>query len=94
LPSANFAAAVTMTSTLVLYFLSGLFAPRRHIPDTMHTIAGLFPVKPLFEAFVVVYDPATAGAGFFWRDIAVLAAWGIGGLLLGLRFFRWMSSSG
>jgi ABC-2 type transport system permease protein len=86
--------AVTMTSTLVLYFLSGLFAREDNIPDTMRTIAGLFPVKPLFEALVVVYDPATAGAGFFWRDIAVLAAWGIGGLFIGLRFFRWIPSTG
>jgi ABC-2 type transport system permease protein len=94
LPTANFAAAVTMTSTLVLYFLSGLFAREDNIPDTMRTIAGLFPVKPLFEALVVVYDPATAGAGFFWRDLAVLAAWGVGGLILGLRFFRWTPSTG
>jgi ABC-2 type transport system permease protein len=94
LPTANFAAAVTMTSTLVLYFLSGLFAREDNIPDTMRTIAGLFPVKPLFEALVVVYDPATAGAGFFWRDMAVLTAWGIGGLILGLRFFRWTPSAG
>jgi ABC-2 type transport system permease protein len=94
LPTANFAAAVTMTSTLVLYFLSGLFACEDNIPDTMRTIAGLFPVKPLFEALVVVYDPATAGDGFFWRDLAVLAAWGVGGLILGLRFFRWTPSTG
>ena len=94
LPTANFAAAVTMTSTLVLYFLSGLFAREDNIGDTLRTIAGLFPVKPLFEALVVVYDPATTGAGFYWRDLAVLAAWGIGGLILGLRFFRWTPSTG
>jgi ABC-2 type transport system permease protein len=94
LPSANFAAAVTMTSTLVLYFLSGLFAREDNIPDTMRTAAGLFPVKPLFEALLVAYDPATTGTGFFWRDLAVLAAWGIAGLVLGLRFFRWSPATG
>jgi len=94
LPTANSAAALTMTSAWILYFLSGLLAREDNIPDTLRTIAGLFPVKPLFEALVVVYDPATAGAGFFWRDIAVLAAWGIGGLLVGLRFFRWTPSTG
>ena len=94
LPSASVAAAVTMTATLVLYFLSGLFAREDNIPDTARAIAGLFPVKPLFEALVVAYDPATAGTGFFWRDIAVLAAWGIAGLILGVRFFRWTPSTG
>jgi ABC-2 type transport system permease protein len=94
LPSANVAAAVTMSATLVLYFLSGLFAREDNIPDALRTIAGLFPVKPLFEALVVAYDPATSGSGFFWRDLAVLAAWGIAGLVLGLRFFRWTPSTG
>jgi ABC-2 type transport system permease protein len=83
-----------MTSTLVLYFLSGLFAREDNIPDTMRTAAGLFPVKPLFEALLVAYDPATTGTGFFWRDLAVLAAWGIAGLVLGLRFFRWSPATG
>ena len=89
LPTANFAAAVTMTSTLVLYFLSGLFTREDNIPDTIRTVAGVFPVKRLFEALVVAYDPATAGAGFSGIDVAVLVAWGLGGLVLGLRFFRW-----
>jgi ABC-2 type transport system permease protein len=94
LPTANFAAAVTMTSTLVLYFLSGLFAREDTIPDAIRTIASVFPVKRLFESLLVAYDPATTGAAFRWTDLAVLAAWGIGGLALGLRFFRWTPSTG
>jgi len=93
LPTANFAAAVTMTSTLVLYFLSGLFAREDNIPATMRTIAGLFPVKRLFEALVIAYDPATSGAGFAWADIGVLAAWFAIGLAISLRFFRWTPSN-
>jgi ABC-2 type transport system permease protein len=93
LPTANFAAAVTMTATLVLYFLSGLFAREDTIPGTIRTIASVFPVKRLFEALVVAYDPATSGGGFTWTNLAVLAAWGIVGLILALRFFRWTPSS-
>jgi hypothetical protein len=63
-----------MTTTLVLYFLSGLFAREDVILDTPRTIAGLFPVKQLVEALVVAYDPATTGTGLAWTDIAVLAA--------------------
>jgi ABC-2 type transport system permease protein len=94
LPTANFAAAVTMTSTLVLYFLSGLFAREDNIPDTLRTIAGVFPVKPLFESLVIAYDPATIGAAIQWGDLGVLAAWGIGGFVVALHFFRWTPASG
>jgi ABC-2 type transport system permease protein len=83
-----------MTLTLVLYFISGLFAREDNIPDTLRTVAGVFPVKPLFEALVIAYDPATTGVGFFWRDIGVLAAWGVGGLIVALRYFRWTPASG
>jgi len=37
-------------------------------------VAGVFPVKWLFEALVVVYDRATTGVGLSWTDIGVLAA--------------------
>jgi ABC-2 type transport system permease protein len=94
LPSAGTAAAVSMTLSLVLYFISGLFAREDNIPDTLRTIAGVFPVKPLFESLVVAYDPATAGSGFLWRDIAVLAGWGAAGLVAAMRYFRWTPSSG
>ncbi len=93
LPSANFAAAVTMTVTLVLYFLSGLFAREDNIPDALRTVAGWLPVKALFEALVIAYDPPT-GAGFSWTDLGVLAAWLVGGLAVALRFFRWTPSTG
>lgn len=94
LPTANAAAALVMTLTLVLYFISGLFAPDDTIPDALRTIAALLPVKPLFEALVVAYDPATAGAAVIWKDLAVLSAWGAGALVLSLRYFRWTPSSG
>jgi ABC-2 type transport system permease protein len=89
LPTANFAAAVTMTSTLVLYFLSGMFAREDNISPSMRMAAGLFPIKRLFEALVIAYDPATSGSGIAWADLAALAAWFTIGLALALRFFRW-----
>jgi ABC-2 type transport system permease protein len=35
------------------------------------------------------WDPNTTGAGFEWGHLAVLVAWGIFGLLIAVRFFRW-----
>jgi ABC-2 type transport system permease protein len=89
LPTANMAAAITMTVTLVLYFLSGVFAREDNLSATIRTIAGIFPIKRLFQALAVAYDPTTTGPAIRWSDIGVLALWGIAGLALALRYFRW-----
>jgi len=94
MPSASSCAAVAMTSTLVLYFLSGVFVREDNIPGSLRTFAGVFPVKRLFESLVIAFDPATTGAAVQWTDLAVVAAWGMGGVLIALRFFRWTPRNG
>ncbi len=34
-------------------------------------------------------DPATTGPGFAWGKMAIVAVWGVAGLVFALRFFRW-----
>ena len=94
LPTANVAAAITMTVTLVLYFLSGVFAREDNLSETIRTIAAVFPIKRLFQALAVAYDPQTTGLAVRWWDLAVLAAWGIGAALIAVRAFRWEPRSG
>lgn len=94
LRSANIAAAVTMTVTLVLYFLSGVFAREDNLSGTIRTIAAIFPVKRLFQALAVAYDPQTTGMAVRGWDLAVLAAWGLAGTVVSLRFFRWQPHAG
>jgi ABC-2 type transport system permease protein len=89
IPSANSAPAMTNAIALPLYFISGIFVPQDQIPDWMDTIAGLFPIRRLFSALLIVFDPETSGAGIAWGDLAVIAAWGVAGLIVALRGFRW-----
>lgn len=89
IPSEDAAPAVTNAVTLPLYFISGVFIPQSEIPSGVLHVADLFPVRHFFEAFFAAWDPATVGAGFEWGDLAVVAAWGIAGLLVALRWFRW-----
>ena len=56
-------------------------------------VADLFPVRHFFEAFFAAWEPGTAGAGFQWLDLAVVAGWGIAGFLIALRAFRWTPRS-
>ena len=89
IPSEDAAAPISNVAVLPLYFLSGVFIPESEIPEGVLKVADVFPIRPFFEAFFGAFDPTTTGAGFEWGHLAVVAAWGLVGLALAIRFFRW-----
>jgi ABC-2 type transport system permease protein len=88
-PSENSAPPIANVLVLPLEFISGIFVPSDQIPGWMLDVAGVFPLKPEFDAILHAFNPATQGAGIAWGDLAVVAAWGVGGLIFAMRFFRW-----
>jgi ABC-2 type transport system permease protein len=93
IPSQDAAAPIVNALLLPLYFLSGVFIPEDQLPDGVVRFADLFPVRHFFDAFFDAYVPA-GGAAVSWDNLAVVAAWGVAGLLLAIRFFRWTPRSG
>jgi ABC-2 type transport system permease protein len=89
IPSEDAAPAVTNATVLPLYFLSGVFIPQSEIPDGVLNFADAFPIRHFFDAMFTAWDPNTTGAGFELGDLAVVAAWGLFGLVVAVRFFRW-----
>jgi ABC-2 type transport system permease protein len=89
IPSEDAAPAVTNALVFPLYFISGVFVPADEIPDGILHFADIFPIRHFFEAFFTAWDPNTTGAGFELWDLAIVAAWGVLGLLIAVRFFRW-----
>lgn len=89
IPSEDSAPAVANAIVLPLYFVSGVFYPVDDAPGWLLTLADLFPVRPLAEAMLLAWDPDSAGPGIAWGDLAVVAAWGVAGLLVAMRTFRW-----
>lgn len=89
IPSREAAPAVTNVITLPLYFISGIFIPESEIPDGVLSFANHFPIRDFFEAFFAAYNPNTVGSGFEWGDLLIVGIWGIAGLLLAIRYFRW-----
>jgi len=81
---------VTQTVMLPLYFISGVFVASSVLPHWLTTVAAIFPVHHLAAALLTAYNPHVSGAGFAWRDLAVIAAWGVGGLIVALRRFSWV----
>lgn len=93
IPSEDAAPAVTNIAVLPLYFLSGVFIPESEIPSGVLHFADLFPIRHLFQAFYTPYTTGS-GSGFEWGHLAIVAAWGVIGLLLAVRFFRWTPRRG
>ena len=89
IPNEDAAPAITNVAVLPLYFLSGVFIPDTEIPDGVLDFASVFPIRNFFEALFTAFDPATTGAGFEWGHLGIVALWGVAGLLLAARYFRW-----
>jgi ABC-2 type transport system permease protein len=93
IPSQDAAAPIVNALLLPLYFLSGVFIPDDQLPSGVIHFADAFPIRHFFEAFFAVYDPGSGG-GVEWANLAVVAAWGVVGLLLAIRYFRWTPRGG
>lgn len=94
IPSQDAAAPIVNALLLPLYFLSGVFIPDDQLPSGVIHFANAFPIRHFFEAFFAIYDPGNAGAAIEWGSLAVVAAWGVAGLFLAIRYFRWTPRGG
>jgi ABC-2 type transport system permease protein len=91
IPNADSAPAIVNATILPLLFLSGIFIPLGNgAPAWVTFVARVFPV----HHFASGLQAGFIGTPFSWTDVAVVAAWGVGGLILALRFFSWEPHSG
>lgn len=95
IPTQDAAAPIVNALLLPLYFLSGIFIPESQLPSGVIHFADIFPLRHFFEALFSVYVPAGAGgSGIEWGNLAAVAVWGVAGLLLAIRYFRWTPRNG
>jgi ABC-2 type transport system permease protein len=86
IPNADAAPAIVNATILPLLFLSGVFIPLgSNSPAWILWIARIFPVWHFARGMQAGF----LGTAFNWTDVLVVAAWGLGGLLLSVRFFSW-----
>jgi ABC-2 type transport system permease protein len=86
IPNADAAAPIVNATILPLLFLSGVFIPLGdNAPIWITWIGRIFPVRHFADGMLAGF----LGTTFHWTDVLVVAAWGIGGLLLAIRFFSW-----
>ncbi|MCM4084824.1 ABC transporter permease [Paractinoplanes hotanensis] len=83
LPAARSLVAVTLGTLMPLCFLSEIFVVGdRPLPGTITAVADVFPLRHLLQALLTATGPGTAGAGFAWWHLAVLAVWASLGLVV------------
>ena len=82
--NAEAAPAVAQLVLFPLLFISGTYLPISS--SLLNHVASWLPVRPFNEALT---GPFARHAGADWRDLAVLAGWGVLGAVIAIRRFRW-----
>jgi len=86
IPNFDAAAPIVNIAILPLLFLSGIFiAFGNTTPGWVLWVARIFPVRH----FATGLQAGFLGTPFHWSDVAVVALWGLAGLLFSIRFFSW-----
>ena len=87
-PNEDAAPAIINFVLFPMLFISGTFG-RIDATSTLGRIASVFPVWHLNKLLEGVFNPNTTGTGVVASHVAVLAAWGVGALVVAARRFRW-----
>jgi len=80
---------VAMACALPLTFISGVFIPWAFVPHWLQHVSAVFPVRALAIALLDPYLALNGRSPWNPEAFLVLLAWGIGALLVAIRFFKW-----
>jgi ABC-2 type transport system permease protein len=86
IPSAQSAQPVLMLTYIPLIVLGGAFGAITSLPHWVNTAMTYLPAQPAIDAASRALQHGTIMSG---HDLAVLAGWVVGGLLVSFRFFAW-----
>ena len=91
--SAEGASAVVNAIYLPMSFIAGAFFSPRHFPSVLQAIADVLPLTYFLRLVrnVMLHGHDIWSQG---TNVAVLAAWGIAGVIVALRAFRWEPHEG
>jgi len=85
--TADSASTLGPFSALMLSFISGVFIPTDQLPHALVSIGKVFPLSHLAEGLQAAL--IHGHVHLKGENVAVLALWGLGGLIFAQRTFRW-----
>lgn len=89
IPNADAAPAVVNFTSLPILFISGFFFNFNNA--VFADIAKVFPIYWFKELMLIAFGAKPSSSGWNGQDLLVLVIWGVVGLAVTLRFFRWES---
>jgi ABC-2 type transport system permease protein len=91
--SAEGASAVVNAIYLPMAFIAGAFFSPHHFPSVLRDIAAVLPLTYFLRLIrnVMLHGEAIWTQG---TNVAVVAAWGIAGVIVAIRYFRWEPHEG
>ena len=81
------ASTIAPFSTVLLAFVSGVFIPTDELPRFLVDAGRVFPLAHLAEGLQAAFG--TGDVHLSGTNVAVLALWGVGGIVVAARAFRW-----
>jgi len=89
-PTVDAASSVGPFTAVILSFISGVFIPVNALPDWLARLGQLFPLAPLADGLQRAVTGVGGGTGLTLHNVGLLAAWGVVGLVVAARRFRWV----
>lgn len=94
IPNEDAAPAITNATVFPLYFISDVFFfTDEDGTGFVDRLGDFFPVKPLVNSLQDSYDPFLESVSVPWGNWGVVAAWGLFGVVIAARFFRWTAQT-
>ena len=88
IPNADAAPAIVNAVVLPVLFVSNVFIDMSNAPGWLDAISRVLPVRHFADAMLALYrSPGVPGVP--WLEIGTIAAWGVGGVLVAIRYFGW-----
>ncbi len=84
------ASSVGPFTAAILSFISGVFIPPDVLPDWLAAIGKVFPLQPLADGLQRAVTGVGGGTGLNVHDVGLLLVWGVVGLFVAARHFRWV----
>lgn len=85
------APAVANAVVLPLAFISNTFVAMNEddMPRWLDLVSGILPLRPFVESMQGVFNPTVDAPALNWAKLGVIALWGLVGVVLAARFFKW-----
>jgi ABC-2 type transport system permease protein len=59
------------------------------MPRWLDVLSQVLPLRPFVESVQAPFNPTVEAPGILWGDLAVVVAWGVFGVVLAARTFKW-----